>query len=207
VLVVGLTGGIGAGKSTVAALLAERGACVVDVDALGRSVLAVGGAATAAVSARFGPGVVAADGGIDRAALAAHVFDDPAALRDLTAISHPAINVLLAECIAGAGPDDVVVLDMAVLVESALGQGPNGPVYDVVVVVEAPWTLRCARLAARGIPVEEAERRRAAQASDDQRREVADFVVVNDDDLEGLSQQVDLLWDELRARASKAPLG
>ena len=199
-LVVGLTGGIGAGKSTVASLLARCGARIIDVDELGRRVIEPGGPAAAAVMRRFGPAVVGADGGIDRGALAAVVFDDPAALAELTDISHPAINELLVAELGRSADDDVVVLDMAVLVESNLGRGPSGPLYDVVVVVEAPWPVRVARLTARGVAETEAEARRAAQATDDQRRAAADFVLVNDDDLEGLAAQVDLLWGELSAR-------
>src|SRR5690242_9902381 len=145
-LVVGLTGGIGSGKSTVAGLLAERGAHVIDVDGLGREVIAPGGRAEAQVIDAFGEGIRGADGHIARPKLAAVVFGDASALDRLTAISHPAINAELADRLAQR-PDDVVVLDMAILVESILGKG----MYDKVVVVEAPPALRIERAVDRGM--------------------------------------------------------
>jgi dephospho-CoA kinase len=194
-LVIGLTGGIGAGKSTVAGLLAWRGAAVIDVDELGREVLASGGAARDGVIARFGQAVVGVDGEIDRAALAATVFADDRALADLTSISHPAINALLADRLAelDRARARVVVLDMAVLVESQLGRG----LYDTVVVVEAPWSLRLRRLLTRGISEQEAVARRDAQATDGERRAAADFVIENSGDLEALDAEVDSLWAKL----------
>lgn len=148
--VVGLCGGIGAGKSTVARLLAERGAVVVDVDALGRSVLAHDEVRHAVV-AEFGDGVLDADGGIDRAALAREVFSCEGRLTDLEAISHPAIDREIArhlEALA-SDPPDLVVLDMAVLVESDLGKLSDGRGYTEVVVVEAHADVRLERLVAR----------------------------------------------------------
>jgi dephospho-CoA kinase len=195
VLVVGLTGGIGAGKSTVARLLAKRGAVVVDVDALGRRVLERDRGAYEDVVRRFGRSILAADGRIDRAALAAVVFGDEQALVDLTAISHPAINALLSQRIAACEGEGVgvVVLDMAVLVESDLGRG----LYDNVVVVEAPWELRLARLRGRGLSAAEAEARRDAQATDGERRAIADEVIVNDGDMGGLEGKVERVWQRL----------
>lgn len=196
--IVGLTGGMGAGKSTVAAMLAGRGAAVIDVDALGREVLEPGGEAYTAVVARFGPVVVAGDGRIDRAALAGVVFDNPATLADLQAISHPAINRVLDRLLDGVEAG-VVVLDMAILVESHLGRDlPSGRGYDTVVVVEAPLEVRVARLvSARGVDEADARARIAAQASDEARRAVADHVIVNDGDLAALEAQVDALWRDL----------
>ena len=193
-VVVGLTGGIGAGKSTVASLLARRGAGVIDVDALGREVLCRGQPAFAPVLARFGPGVLGGDGEIDRAKLAVQVFGHPDELEALTSISHPAINEALAARLATC-TSLVVVLDMAVLVESSLGRG----LYQVVVVVEAPWPLRLARLEARGLSEHEALARRDAQASDEQRRAVATRVIQNDGDLAALGRAVGELWRELTA--------
>ena len=194
-LVIGLTGGIGAGKSTVAAMLAKRGAAVIDVDELGRDVLVRGGGAYDGVVARFGPDVVGSDGEIDRGALAATVFADDRALADLTSISHPAINALLADRLSqlDAAGAPVVVLDMAVLVESQLGRG----LYDTVVVVEAPWPLRLARLVGRGLSEHEAVARRDAQATDGERRAVADFLIDNKGDLETLDAELDALWAKL----------
>jgi dephospho-CoA kinase len=191
--VVGLTGGIGTGKSTVAAMLAELGAIVVDCDALGRQVIEPGGRAYARVIDHFGSHIVRDDGHIDRAALAAIVFRDETELAALNAISHPAIDAEIADRIAAAPRDVVVVLDMAVLVESNLGAGQ----YDVVVVVEAPLAVRLARLARRGMSAEDARARIASQASDERRRAVADYLVDNAGDLDALRRAVSALWKAL----------
>ena len=193
-VVVGLTGGMGTGKTTVAGMLGDRGADVVDCDGLGRLVVEPGGRAYDAVTTRFGPGVVHPDGRLDRAALAAIVFNDPAALAELNGLTHPAIDAEIAARIAAATAP-VVVLDMAVLVETSLGAGQ----YDVVVVVEAPLELRLARLEGRGVARSDAEARIASQASDEQRRAVADHVVTNDGDLARLDAQVEALWPRLLA--------
>lgn len=201
-LVVGLTGGIGVGKSTVAGLLGERGAAVVDVDGLGREIIAPGGRAVDAVVDRFGPQVRAADGGVDRAALAGIVFGSEEELAALNAISHPAINELLDERVDAliAEHDErelVVIFDMAVLVESTLGQDTRHP-YEVVVTVEAPMDIRLDRLELRGTPRDDARARIESQATDEQRRAVSQFVVANGGDLESLEAAVDELWTELR---------
>lgn len=195
-LVVGLTGGIGTGKTTVAALLARRGADIVDCDALGRLVLEPGGAAYDEVVEQFGPRVVGDDGRIDRPALARIVFGDPLALARLNAITHPAIDGEIAQRIRDASAP-VVVLDMAVLVESDLGAGQ----YQRVVVVEAPLDLRLVRLEGRGVPRDDALARMASQASDDDRRRVADHVVANDGDLDRLDAHVERLWRRLLTAA------
>lgn len=202
-LVVGLTGGIGTGKTTVANLLAARGAAIVDCDALGRLVIEPDQRAYAAVVARFGASIVRADRTIDRAALAAIVFNDPAALADLNGISHPAIDAEIAERIDAArrAGSRIVVLDMAVLVETQLGKGQ----YEVVLVVEAPLDVRLVRLAQRGMNEADARARIASQASDADRRAVADFVVDNGGDLAALERQIDQLWPKLLARESKGP--
>ena len=190
-LVVGLTGGIGTGKSTVATLLGERGAVVIDVDALGRDVIAPGGRARDAVVERFGTA--------DRVELAARVFADPDELAALEAISHPAINAELDERLAALPDGAVVVLDMAILVESDLGQLDSGRGYTVVVTVEAPLAARLERLVERGLTEADARARMANQATDAQRRAVADHVIVNDGDLPALERQVDALWHALLA--------
>lgn len=197
-LIIGLTGGIGSGKSTVAAMLAERGAVVIDVDGVGRDVIAPGGRAVTEVIAAFGEGVADADGHIDRAALAQAVFGDPAALARLTAISHPAINAELVERLDALPHDTVVVLDMAILVESNLGRIDAAHTYSKVIVVEAPVELRVARAVARGMGEADVRRRMAAQATDEQRRAVADVVIVNDGDLVTLADRVDQAWRQLR---------
>lgn len=190
-LVIGLTGGIGAGKSTAAARFLAKGATVVDVDALGHVVLAPGGKAHDEVLAAFGT--------VDRRELGAIVFADPAQLERLTAISHPAINLELAEVLAGISDDAVVVLDMAILAESDLGRG----MYTVVVTVEAPVELRVARAVARGMAEADVRRRIAAQASEDERRHLADHVLVNDGDEESLLARVDACWAELLSRTRR----
>ena len=200
-LVVGLTGGIGVGKTTVARLLEGHGAIVVDVDSLGRVVVEPGGLAHGGVVERFGAGIVSPDRTIDRAALARVVFADAAALADLNAITHPAIDVELARAIAAAPTDSIVVLDMAVLVGTQLGRGQ----YDLVVVVEAPLEVRLERLATRGVARDEALRRIASQASDADRRAVGDLFVANDDDERTLAVAVDALWIELVRRGSATP--
>ena len=200
-LIVGLTGGIGAGKSTVAGLLARRGASVIDVDQLGRQVVGPRGAVVDAVLDRFGADLHAGDGGIDRAALAARVFGSPEALAALTAISHPAINALLDETVSAIDadtPDSIVVYDMAVLAESGLGRGIVNA-YELVVVVEAPAEIRLERVVARGLTRADAVARMASQASDDERRALADFVIGNGGGMEALADSVAALWSRLQA--------
>jgi dephospho-CoA kinase len=183
VQIVGLTGGIGAGKSTAAQRFADLGATLIDVDALGHVVLQPGGKAHDAVLDAFGT--------VDRRELGAIVFADPAQLARLTAISHPAINTELVEVVAGLPPStERVVLDMAILAESILGQG----VYEVVVTVEAPVELRVARAVARGLPEVDVRRRIANQATEEQRRALAAHVIVNDGDEAHLHAQVDAVW-------------
>jgi dephospho-CoA kinase len=198
VLTVGLTGGIGSGKSTVARLLAERGAVVVDADRHAREALDPGTPGLSAVVEEFGPGVLLADGTVDRPALGRLVFADDARRAALEAIVHPYVGRRSAELTGEAAPDAVVVHDVPLLVENHLEAG-----YDVVVVVEAGEDVRLARLAgSRGMSAGEARSRMAAQASDDQRRVVADVVVVNDGDLDDLAREVDTLWDRLARDAA-----
>jgi dephospho-CoA kinase len=191
--VIGLTGGIGSGKSTVATMLAGVGALVVDCDALGRQVIEPDGRAYARVVERFGRDIVRDNRQIDRGALAAIVFGDESELAALNAISHPAIDAEIAERIAAAPPDAVLVLDMAILVETNLGAGQ----YDMVAVVEAPLDVRLARLALRGMTERDARARMAAQANDEQRRAIADFVIDNSGDLDLLRDQVAAIWQTL----------
>jgi dephospho-CoA kinase len=199
VIKVGLTGGIGAGKSTVARLLAAHGAVVVDADQISRELVAPGEPALAAIVARFGTGMLHPDGRLDRAALAATVFRDPAALAALEAIMHPRINARSAEQIrraseTGAG---VAVYDMPLLVETGIADD-----FDVVVVVEAPMDVRLARLADRGIGQADARDRMARQATDEQRAAVADIVIDNSGDEESLAGQVRDAWQVILGTAS-----
>ena len=188
---IGLTGGIGSGKSTVSALLAARGAVVVDADRIAREVLEPGTPGLAAVVDAFGSGVLAADGSLDRAALAAVVFADRDARRRLDGIVHPLVRARATELAGAAPPDAVVVHDVPLLVET--GQASS---YDLVLVVEADEETRVARLVQRGLTAEDARARMAAQATDDQRRAVADVVLDNSGTQEQLAEQVDRFWNE-----------
>ena len=192
-LVIGLTGGIGSGKSTVAGLLELRGATVIDVDALGRQVIAPEGRAETMVVKAFGPDIVDTAGHIDRNALAAVVFGRPDALGRLTEISHPAIDAEIDERLHDLPCDAIVVLDMAILVESVLGLGR----YTRVVVVEAPADVRVERAVARGMQADDVRARMASQTTDARRRDVADVVLSNDGDLPTLSARVDELWTQI----------
>ena len=197
-LVVGLTGGMGGGKSTVGGLLSNLGAEVIDVDALGRKILEPEGLAVSAVVERFGPSVSGTDGGINRAALAEIVFGDAEQLAALEEISHPAINQMLDRAVDSLEkPEAIVVYDMAVLVESRLGYDTKHP-YEVVVVVEAPMADRLERLQQqRGVEPEDALARIESQASDEERRAVAQFLIANGGDLAALSDATAELWGQL----------
>jgi len=189
---VGLTGGIGSGKSTVARLLAEHGALVIDADQIAREVVEPGQPALTEIAERFGPDVITTDGSLDRAALAAIVFADAAALADLNAITHPRIAARTAQLIAAAPDDAVVVYDMPLLVENDLAEG-----WDHVIVVEADREVRVRRLIERGLDEADIEARMSRQASDEQRRAVADVVIDNSGDLDSLRAQVDHTWPHL----------
>lgn len=197
-LTVGLTGGIGSGKSTVAAGLARRGAVVIDADAISREVVEPGGPAFAAIVERFGPGVVGPDGRLDRPALAAIVFADEDARLALQAITWPVIGAEVLRRAAAAPPDSVVIQDVPLIAEGQkIG---TGRVYDLIVVVEAPVAVRLARLEARGVARVDAEARIAVQASDDERRKLADHVISNAGSVADLEPQLDTLWSELKTR-------
>jgi dephospho-CoA kinase len=188
---IGLTGGIGSGKSTVAGLLAARGAVVVDADRIAREVVAPGTPGLAAVVEAFGEGVLAADGSLDRPALAAIVFTDPEARARLDAIVHPLVRERSVQLIAGAPSDAVLVNDVPLLVET--GQAGT---YDLVLVVEADLATRLTRLVARGLAEEDARARIASQATDEQRRAAADVVLDNSGSREQLAEQVARFWEE-----------
>ena len=190
-LTIGLTGGIGSGKSTVSALLVARGAVLVDADRIAREVVERDTPGLAAVVDAFGEGVLGRDGALDRPALAAVVFADPAARARLDGIVHPLVRARAAELAAAAPPDAVVVHDVPLLVET--GQAAR---YDLVLVVEADLEIRVARLVERGLPEADARARIAAQATDEQRRAVADVVVDNSGTREELAEQIDRFWAE-----------
>jgi len=187
---IGLTGGIGAGKTAVARRLAELGAVVIDSDALAREVVAAGTPGRDEVVAVFGDAVLGPDGELDRAALGRIVFADPDARRRLEAIVHPRVRARAAEIAASAPPDAVVVNDVPLLVEANLAAH-----YDMVVVVLADERTRVLRLVReRGLAEADARARIAAQATDEQRRAVADVVIVNDGTVEELRARVDEVW-------------
>lgn len=187
---VGLTGGTGAGKSTVARRLAELGAVVVDADQLAREVLAPGSEGLAAVAARFGEGVLTGEGTLDRAALAARVFADAGARRALEEITHPRIAARTAALVAAAPPDAVVVHDVPLLVEKRMGAA-----YHLVVVVHADEETRVRRLARSGRMSEaDARARVRAQATDAERRAAADVWLDNSATEPALLDAVDRLW-------------
>jgi dephospho-CoA kinase len=196
VLRIGLTGGIGSGKSTVSRLLAEHGAVIVDADVIAREVVEPGTPGLAAVVEAFGAEVVTADGSLDRPALAAVVFGDPDARRRLDGIVHPLVRARATEVASAAPPDAVVVHDVPLLVET--GQAAT---YDLVLVVEADPRTRVARLVQRGLTAEDARARMAAQATDEQRRAVADVVLDNSGTWDDLEAQVDRFWAERVAPA------
>ncbi len=196
-LLVGLTGGIGAGKSTVADMLVARGAVLVDGDQVARDVVEPDQPALARIAERFGPGVLDAAGRLDRPALAAVAFATEHARKDLESITHPAIHAEFSRRVLEAATDAIVVLDVPLLVESGKA---NERGYHCVIVVEAPRELRLERLEGRGLDRADSEARMAAQATDDQRREVATWVLHNDGDLAKLQRQVETVWADLVSR-------
>jgi dephospho-CoA kinase len=203
VLAVGLTGGIGAGKSMVADLLVEKGAVLVDADRIAREVVVPGGPAYQPMVDRFGPGILDADGNIDRPAVAAIVFGDPEALADLNAITHPAIGLaMIGRKDEFADTDNIVVLDIPLL----------KPVHRetlslaAVVVVDTPMDIALDRLVnLRGMPREDAEARIAAQIDRQTRLDGADLVIDNSGDELHLAEEVDRVWGELEKLRSRLP--
>lgn len=189
---IGLTGGMGAGKSTVARLLAERGAVLVDSDVIAREVVAPGTEGLAALVAAFGDDILAADGSLDRPALAAKAFATDEARATLNGITHPLVGKRTTELIAAAPADGIVVQDIPLLVENGLG-----PFMNLVVVVMADIDTRVHRLEAfRGISPEDALVRIQAQASDEQRRAAGDVLLDNNGDSADLEPQVHALWEQ-----------
>jgi dephospho-CoA kinase len=197
-LSVGLTGGIGAGKSAISTRLAAHGAVIIDSDLLARAAVAPGSDGLAELVALFGDGILLPDGALDRAALGAIVFADADARRKMEGVLHPRVRARSAELAEAAPADAIVVHDVPLLVESGLA-----PLYQLVVVVEAPEPVRIARLTRdRGLTEESARARIAAQATDAQRRAVADVVISNAGTREELTAAVDDLWARLREAAA-----
>ncbi|MDQ3991274.1 MAG: dephospho-CoA kinase [Actinomycetota bacterium] len=201
-LLVGLTGGMGAGKSTVARMLARRGAEVVDADKLARLAVAPGTPGYDKVVELFGPGAVTAAGELDREAVAGVVFADAAKRAALESIVHPEVFRLLAERVEGRqGTDAIVVFDAALIVETGFHEA-----CDVVVVVTAPEEDRVRRvMRARGMSEAAARERVAAQIASSRREAHADVVVRNDEDLAALERRVDELWERLERRREARP--
>jgi dephospho-CoA kinase len=192
VLLVGLTGGIGSGKSTVSALLAAKGAVVVDADAVVRDLQRPGTAVFDAMVEQFGPGIVGPDGTLDRAAVADIVFGDPEALADLNRIVHPAVGAEIVQRLDELSPTEaVVVLDVPLLVESTRGYPLAG-----VIVVDVDPDIAVERLAMqRGMREEDARARISQQASREERRARADVVIDNRGTFDDLARKVEAVWD------------
>jgi dephospho-CoA kinase len=199
VLLVGLTGGIGSGKSTVARMLEERGAVVLDADALARTVVEPGTPGHDLVVERFGANILAPGGDIDREALASIVFADPAARRDLEEIVHPEVRRLFAEeCERYADSNAVVVFSAPLLVETGMHTA-----FQVLVVVSATVETQIERLMReRGMGEEQIRARIDAQLPLEDKAAVADVLIDNEGPREDLERQVDLVWSELAERAT-----
>jgi dephospho-CoA kinase len=197
-LLVGLTGGIGTGKSTVARMLEKRGAVVFDADVLARQAVAPGTPGFDKVVERFGPNVLAPGGGLDREALASIVFSDPAARRDLEGIVHPEVRRMFAEgCEEYRDSDRVVVLSAPLLVETGMHTA-----FDLLIVVSAPVATQIERLMRdRGMAERDVQARIAAQLPLEAKAEVADVLVDNEGTLEDLEGRVERVWRDLDALA------
>ena len=198
-LLVGLTGGIGSGKSTVARMLADRGAVVVDADVLARTAVEPGTPAHEQIVVRFGANVLAPGGTIDREALGSIVFADPAARRDLEVIVHPEVRRMFAEeCERYQDTDTVVVFSAPLLVETGMHTA-----FEVLVVVSAPVETQIQRLMReRGMGEDQVRARISAQLPLEDKAAVADVLIDNDGDLDELDGQVERLWRDLRARVA-----
>lgn len=197
-LQVALTGGIASGKTTVAALFAERGALLIDSDQLAREVVEPGTPGLAEVVARFGGQVLDDQGRLDRQALGAIVFADDVARADLNAIVHPRVRQRRAELLAEAGDDEVVISVIPLLVETGLADQ-----FDAVVVVDLPEAVQVERLMTRnGFSAEQAQARVEAQAARAERLAAADWVIDNSGAPDELGGQVQAVWRELRNKAA-----
>jgi dephospho-CoA kinase len=190
-LVVALTGGIGAGKSTVAQNFAELGALVIDADQLARIAIERGSDGFAEVLLRFGEDLIL-NGDIDRKKLAEIIFSDEQARRDLEAIIHPRVQAMFAEAVADLHHDDILIYEIPLLAETNAAEK-----FDYVITVEADLELRKERLLKRGLYISQIEKRMAAQASEESRTALADSVIRNDGDEDSLLRQVENLWESV----------
>jgi dephospho-CoA kinase len=203
VLRVGLTGGIGAGKSEVSRRLAAQGAVIIDADLIAREVVAPGTDGLAEVIAAFGPAVLGPDGALDRVALGDVVFAEEQKLARLNAIVHPRVAARMREVEEAAGAGSVIVHDVPLIAENGLASA-----YDLVVVVDVPPRIQLDRLVRlRGLSRDQAQARMAAQASREERLAIASIVVDNSGSLAELDRQVGELWAELRRRMSVRAAG
>ena len=199
-LLVGVTGGLGSGKSTLCRFLAERGLPVIDADQVARAVSAPGSPGLAALAAEFGPGILDPQGALDRAALAACALGDPASQARLHAILHPRIRAAVAaeaERLGRAG-HPAVVIEAAVILE-----GGEPEFYDLLVVVTAPDPIKIARAEARGMAAAEARRRLALQWPDERKAAAAHLVIANDGTLPDLEAAAERLAAVIRARTAR----
>ena len=194
-LIVALTGGIGAGKSLVAQYFSELGARVVDADQLSRVAIERGSAGFDEVLLRFGESVLR-DGDIDRKALAEIVFTDASARADLELIIHPRVRELFNEVVADLAADEILIYEIPLLVESNAATN-----FDHIITVESDIEVRKERLRKRGMFISEIERRIAAQATREQREELADEIITNDGDEDALLRKVENLWEDLQRQA------
>lgn len=194
VLRVGLTGGIGSGKSEASRRFVERGAVLIDADQAAHDVVALGTPGLAKVVAEFGDGVLKADGSLDRERVAAIVFNDPDALRRLNAIVHPLVGERMAAIAAAAPPDAILVYDVPLIAENNMAGG-----FDVVVVIDVPPDVQLDRLVRqRGMSEADARARMAHQATREERLAIADIVIDNSGTLDDLDRQVREAWETLR---------
>jgi dephospho-CoA kinase len=194
-LIVALTGGIGAGKSLVAQYFSELGARVVDADQLARLAIERGSKGFEEVLLKFGESILR-DGDIDRKALAEIVFSDPVARADLEAIIHPRVRELFKEVVADLSPGEILIYEIPLLVESEAAAN-----FDHIITVEADLEIRKERLRKRGMFISEIERRIAAQASREAREGQADHIIINDADEDALLRSVENLWEDLQGKA------
>lgn len=190
-LVVALTGGIGAGKSTVAQNFAELGALVIDADHLARIAIERGSDGFAEVLLHFGDDIIL-NGDIDRKKLAEIVFSDEAARKDLEKIIHPRVQAIFADAVADLDHDDILIYEIPLLVETDAAEK-----FDYVITVEADLDLRIARLLKKGLYISQIEKRMAAQATQESREAIADHVIRNDGDEDSLLRQVENLWESV----------
>jgi dephospho-CoA kinase len=190
-LVVALTGGIGAGKSTVAQNFAELGALVIDADQLARMAIERGSDGFAEVLLRFGDEIIL-NGDIDRKKLAEIVFSDESARKDLEKIIHPRVQAIFAEAVEDLEHDDILVYEIPLLVETDAAEK-----FDYIITVEADLELRKSRLLKKGLYISQIEKRMAAQATQESREAIADYVIRNDGDEDSLLRQVENLWESV----------